>query len=121
MTFLALFDLGFTELLVIGFVALLVFGGELPDVLRNAGRAYAKLRRNLGEVAKPVRDEIRQLKREMDAESRPAPTARAKPTTTAPKPPPAPTRYAPDAPDGEPARPLRPPVPFDPFDEPPPV
>lgn len=120
MTFLALFDLGFTELLVVGFVALLVFGGELPDVLRNAGRAYAKVRRSLGEVAKPVRDELRQLHREMDTESRPAPKAKPK-TTSTPKPPPTPTRYETDSASEEAARPVRPPAAFDPFDEPPPI
>ena len=120
MTFLALFDLGFTELLVVGFVALLVFGGELPDVLRNAGRAYAKIRRSLGEVAKPVRDELRQLHREMDTESRPAPKPKPK-TTSTPTTTPAPTRYEPDGATDETPRPARPPAPFDPFDEPPPI
>ena len=120
MTFLALFDLGFTELLVVGFVALLVFGGELPDVLRNAGRAYAKIRRSLGEVAKPVRDEIRQLHREMDTEARPAPKAKPK-TASTPTPPPTPTRYEPDGSNDAAPPPSRPPAPFDPFDEPQPV
>ncbi len=59
---LAFMSFGFGELLIIGTVALLVFGGQLPDVMRNLGRAYARLREGLNEVAKPVRDELRDTK-----------------------------------------------------------
>ena len=57
---LAFMSFGFGELLIIGTVALLVFGGQLPDVMRNLGRAYARLRDGLNEVSKPVRDELRE-------------------------------------------------------------
>jgi TatA/E family protein of Tat protein translocase len=53
--------MGIGEILVIGVVALLVFGGELPDVMRSMGRAYAKFRESLSEIAKPVRDEFRDV------------------------------------------------------------
>ena len=56
---LAFFDFGFSEMLLVGVVALLVFGGNLPDVMRNLGRSYAKLRASLRDYAQPVRDEIR--------------------------------------------------------------
>jgi sec-independent protein translocase protein TatA len=57
----AFLDMSTAEILVVGIVALLVFGGELPQVLRTLGRSYAKLRQSLHEVARPVREEIRRV------------------------------------------------------------
>lgn len=59
---LAFMSFGFGELLIIGTVALLVFGGQLPDVMRNLGRAYARLKEGLNEVSKPVREELRDVR-----------------------------------------------------------
>lgn len=59
---LAFMSLGFTEIVLVGFVALLVYGGDLPEVMRNLGRGYAKLRRSLHELTQPVRDEIDVIK-----------------------------------------------------------
>lgn len=59
---LAFMGFGFTELLVVGFVALLVFGGDLPNIMRNLGKAYAKFRQGLHEVSRPIREEIRQVR-----------------------------------------------------------
>ena len=56
---LAFFDFGFSEMLLVGVVALLVFGGNLPEVMRNLGRSYAKLRASLRQFTDPVRDELR--------------------------------------------------------------
>jgi len=58
------FDLSFGELLVVGIVALLLFGGRLPEVARKAGRAFAEFRRGM-------REEARKLERELDEPSRP--------------------------------------------------
>ncbi len=71
MTTLAVIDLSFSELLVVAFVALIVFGGELPQAMRKAGRAYAKLRRSLSEVTKPVREEVQAFRRELDVDTTP--------------------------------------------------
>ena len=59
---LAFMSFGFTEILVVGTVALLVFGGELPSVMRNLGRAYGKFRHGLTELSRPVREELRQVR-----------------------------------------------------------
>ena len=85
--YLGFLSFGILEMLVIAMVALLIFGGELPDAMRSLGRAYGKLRRALDEVSKPVREEIkrtgdlsadlpspRQTARELDAEVRRAGT-----------------------------------------------
>ena len=58
----AFMGFGFQEMLLIAFVALLVFGGNLPDVMRQLGRTYGKFRHSLHELSAPVRDEIRQAR-----------------------------------------------------------
>jgi sec-independent protein translocase protein TatA len=57
----AFMSFGFSELLLVGVVALLVFGGNLPDVMRTLGRSYAKFRQSLHELSRPVRDEMREI------------------------------------------------------------
>ncbi len=54
---------GWMELLVIATLALLVWGGDLPDVMRSLGRAYGKLRGSVSEFSRPVRDEVERVKR----------------------------------------------------------
>jgi sec-independent protein translocase protein TatA len=58
----AFMSFGFSEILLVGVVALLVFGGNLPDVMRTLGRSYGKLRRSLHEVSRPVREELRRVR-----------------------------------------------------------
>lgn len=60
-TILAFMSFGFTELLLVGVVALLVFGGNLPDVMRTLGRNYARLRQSLNEFSRPVREQMREV------------------------------------------------------------
>jgi len=60
-TSLAFLDFGFSELILVGVVALLVFGGNLPDVMRTLGRNYAKLRQSLREFSAPVREEFNRV------------------------------------------------------------
>ncbi|WP_315040696.1 Sec-independent protein translocase protein TatB [Faucicola mancuniensis] len=83
-----MFDIGFSELLLFGIIALVVLGPEkLPHAVRTAGRYYAKFRRtvatlqseieaelDLAETRKQMQEElakIRQaeadMKKEMDA------------------------------------------------------
>ena len=45
MTVVAFFSMGLPEMLLICVVALLIFGGKLPEVMQNLGRTYAKFRR----------------------------------------------------------------------------
>ncbi len=59
---LAFFDFGFAELLLVGVVALLVFGGNLPDVMRTLGRNYGKFRNALREFSAPVREEYNRVR-----------------------------------------------------------
>lgn len=70
---IAFLGLGFAEIMVIGFVALLVFGGRLPEVMRNLGRTYAKFRHGMSEFTNPIRDEMRRL--DIDPRTPARPTA----------------------------------------------
>jgi len=66
-----MFDLGFSELLVIGLVALVVIGPErLPKVARSAGQWLGKLNRYVSQVKQDIDrdiklDELRKMQQEM--------------------------------------------------------
>ena len=45
-----MFGLGMQELVVVGMVALLLFGKRLPDVAKTAGKRYAKFRQGLTDI-----------------------------------------------------------------------
>ncbi|MDP2058028.1 MAG: Sec-independent protein translocase protein TatB, partial [Thiobacillus sp.] len=54
-----MFDIGFTELVVIGVVALIVIGPErLPKVARTAGHLYGRLQRYVSSVKSDISHEI---------------------------------------------------------------
>ena len=112
-----MFDIGFSELLLIGLVALIVFGPErLPDAARTAGLWVGRLKRSFGSIKAEVEremgaDEIRrqlhneqilQLERELKqsiqppappvvAVQEPEPEAHVTPPAAAPATPPAPS------------------------------
>lgn len=55
-----MFDMGFTELVLIGIVALVIIGPErLPGVARTAGKYFGKLRRFMTNVKADVESELR--------------------------------------------------------------
>jgi sec-independent protein translocase protein TatB len=54
-----MFDIGFSELLVIGVVALIVIGPErLPKVARTAGHLYGRMQRYVATVKSDISQEI---------------------------------------------------------------
>lgn len=67
-----MFDVGFSELVVIGIVALVVIGPKrLPEVARAAGRMAARLRRFVDDVKRDMdselrRDELAELRKVKD-------------------------------------------------------
>ncbi|EXJ16352.1 Sec-independent protein translocase protein TatB [Imhoffiella purpurea] len=68
-----MFDVGFTELLLIGVVALVVLGPErLPRVARVAGMWVGKARRTLSSVKQEIDRELKaeELNRILDRQSR---------------------------------------------------
>ncbi len=55
-----MFDIGFTELLLIAVIALVVIGPKrLPDLARALGRGYAEFRRATNELKQSFEEEIR--------------------------------------------------------------
>jgi len=55
-----MFDLGFTEMMLIGIVALVVIGPErLPGVARTAGKYFGRLKRFMTSVKADVEQELR--------------------------------------------------------------
>ncbi|MFT5720912.1 MAG: sec-independent protein translocase protein TatB [Motiliproteus sp.] len=55
-----MFDIGFSEILIIGVVALVVLGPErLPMALRTGGLWLSKVKRTIGSVQKEISEELR--------------------------------------------------------------
>ena len=55
-----MFDIGFTEILIVGVVALIVLGPErLPTALRTAGLWVGRIKRAIGSVQKEISEELR--------------------------------------------------------------
>lgn len=76
MTVPAFLSMGLSEMILIAVVALLVFGGRLPEVMHTLGKTYAKLRRGMGDLSSPIRQEMRRLD-EQARSPRPAAPTRA--------------------------------------------
>jgi len=53
--------MGLSEMILIAVVALLVFGGRLPEVMHTLGKTYGKFRRGMSELSNPIRHEMRRL------------------------------------------------------------
>lgn len=55
-----MFDIGFTEIIIVGVVALIVLGPErLPSALRTAGLWVGRIKRTIGSVQKEISEELR--------------------------------------------------------------
>ncbi|MCW8883930.1 MAG: Sec-independent protein translocase protein TatB [Motiliproteus sp.] len=55
-----MFDIGFTELLIVAVVALIVVGPErLPTAVRTVGLWVGRIRRTIGSVQKEISEELR--------------------------------------------------------------
>src|SRR5881275_1573349 len=71
-----MFDIGFSEIIVIGVVALVVIGPErLPKTARTLGLLFGRLQRYVSEVKADINremelDELRRLQREMQGAAR---------------------------------------------------
>src|SRR5437868_11743061 len=71
-----MFDIGFSEILVIGVVALIVIGPErLPKVARTLGHMFGRLQRYVNDVKADINreielDELRKLQGEVQSAAR---------------------------------------------------
>ena len=70
---LALFsDVGGTEILVIGIIALLLFGKNLPSVSRNVGKVIAEFKRGLSDASAEIHREMNAAAEVVDGATREA-------------------------------------------------
>ena len=84
-------DIGFSEMLVVAFVALLLFGGRLPEVMRTLGTSYRKFRRGMDDVTRQVtRPDLGIDLKKLTEPYRPIPPASTKPPPGVVAPPTAP-------------------------------
>jgi sec-independent protein translocase protein TatB len=71
-----MFDIGFSELFVIGIVALIVIGPErLPKVARTAGHLFGRMQRYVNDVKADINremelDELRKMKSQFESAAR---------------------------------------------------
>lgn len=66
-----MFDIGFSELVLFGVIALIVLGPEkLPHAMRTAGRYYAKFRRTVSTLQAEIENELNlaEARRQMQEE-----------------------------------------------------
>ena len=47
-------SIGYPELIVLGVVAVLLFGRKLPEVARNVGTSYAQFRKGLSDIQSTI-------------------------------------------------------------------
>jgi len=79
--------LGFTEILVILVLALLLFGPRrLPELGRAVGRGLAEFRRASNDLRATIEDEVRTLERETSVTDAAAGTPSVAPPPAPPKP-----------------------------------
>jgi sec-independent protein translocase protein TatA len=46
--------IGYTEILLLGIVAVILFGRKLPEVARNVGNSYAQFRKGLSDIQSSI-------------------------------------------------------------------
>ena len=79
---LAVFGIGLQELVLIGVVAVLIFGRRLPEVGRNLGRSLMEFKRGLKEAGQELSD-VQDAGRDVSDAARQDPPGPAKGDTQA--------------------------------------
>jgi len=57
---------GITELIVIGVVAVLLFGSKLPEVARSLGSSYQQFRKGLSDIQSSIKEDMDSVKNSVD-------------------------------------------------------
>lgn len=71
-----MFGMSPTEMLIVGVIAVLLFGSKLPSVARSAGKSLTELKRGM----RDAQDEFRRTMHEVDTEPAPKASQLAAPT-----------------------------------------
>lgn len=53
-----MFGLGYAELIIVGIVAVILFGGRLPEVARSMGRSLTEFKKGMSDIENDVSDAI---------------------------------------------------------------
>jgi len=69
-------SVGFDEMLIVAIVAILLFGRDLPQMARKAGRWYGKIKRQFSEMKDEI---VRQIPEEPDEDEYKAPPGGSEP------------------------------------------
>ena len=64
-----MFNMGFQELLILGIIAVLLFGKRLPEVARSLGNSYQQFRRGLQDIQGEVDSVVRSANSAVPARS----------------------------------------------------
>jgi len=56
-----MFGIGPSEMIVVGFIALLLFGKRLPEVMRSLGRGVTEFKKGISGVEDELRAPIEQI------------------------------------------------------------
>lgn len=89
---LAFFDVGFSELVVCSFVALLLFGGRLPEIMRNLGATVRNFKKGMEDLTRQATPKVLPPSN-LSVPYRPTPSAPpppSPPSSLKPMPPPTP-------------------------------
>lgn len=97
---LALLDVGPVEMLVLAVAAIMLFGGDLPDIARRAGQIVGRLRSAATDLTRELDapPDLYKLPDPDDSIHRPPPTAQSSAPSPPALPPPAPTDQPPPPP-----------------------
>ena len=68
------FNLGFGELFVLAIVAIIVFGGQLPEVARKVGRGVADFKAGMTGHLNEIRSDV-DIRADLEADPSPKPEA----------------------------------------------
>jgi|GEM_PF-2728549 len=72
-------NIGFGELLLVALVAVLVWGGKLPEVMRKAGKTYSSLIHTIGNIKSSINEEMEKAtKEDLEKKSSELPSLRDK-------------------------------------------
>ena len=67
--------IGWQELLVVGIIALLLFGKRLPEVARNLGKGIVEFKKGMAGIEDDVQRNVSQQSRPYPTDDREAPSA----------------------------------------------
>jgi sec-independent protein translocase protein TatA len=63
-----MFGLGWSEMMIVGIVAILLFGKRLPEVARSLGGSYREFRKGLHEIQSQIHIDEREIEARARAE-----------------------------------------------------